>query len=446
MSETIGTPIETALSVRPKTLAEEIEMLRARDAKNAVIREENEARRKKEEADFQARLAAKQAEAEARLAERTLARCRDAREIVNQAIEKPMCFQDRNRLVKSVSDWNPEMCDFRTPKPTHPECIDESPHRHCRECGCVLPVDVVILKLNTGLVDAPNDPCMDITPIVSQTPAGGWKYREDLAGDFPSEHSAFCHDCKRMAQFRDFIVMSGWGTKASCDKCKDGWVVTGDKNDLPSCGLRLCDCWIMGKIDSDFQGASLAQFSEPIRKAVGSWWNNPGYGLLLTGDAGTGKTHLACAIFKVFYLQTGWRDALFRRCSDVFMQIKRTFDGGNRADFFGGEPHGEAGILDQLCNTPLLVLDDVCTGSGSGFERRDLYDILDRRRNGKRLTIVTSNFGPDKIAVHFKEEGEAQRIASRIAGLKEITLSGQDRRLTPADRRNGPLCAVPQER
>ena len=384
-------------------------MLRKRDAELAPIRAANEARRKKEEVEFQAMLAAKQAEAKARFAEKALMRCREAREKIKAASAQSMCFQDRTRLVKSVSDWNPETRDFQMPSPTHPECTEESPHHHCRTCGCTIPVDVFVARLSgaaVGLLDA----------------------AADFAPDFAPAYPDLCANWLSRARFEEFILRSGWGTKASCEKCKDGWIVTGDKSDLSSCGLRLCDCWVKEKLGEnlkEFWDASLTNFSPPIRKAVGAWFDNLEFGLFLTGNAGIGKTHLAIAIFKVVYLQWGWRDALYRRCNDVYEQIRKTF---SRSEFDWGQPSEEK-IVKELCACPLLVLDDVATGNGKEFEQRILLGILDRRRNGKRITVVVSNFGLAKIAEHFNEPREAERITSRIAGLKEMPWSGPDRRL-----------------
>lgn len=416
MSEPTGTPIESASSVKPKTLLEQdLEMLRARDAKNAVVRAENEARRKKENADFQVLLATKRAEAEARLIEKARLRCSEAQQIVKAATGQAMCFQDRSRVVKCISDWDPERFDFAMPRPAHPECTDKSPHRHCRTCERPIPADMFVMRLSSvgvGLVDA----------------------SDDFARDLTLEYPDLCPNCQRKARFEDFIARSGWGTKANCGKCKNGWVIVENPENRNMWGWRLCDCWVQEKLGKNlaaFWDASLTDFLPSVQKAVGSWLQNLDLGRFITGIAGLGKTRLAIAIFKVVYLQWGWRDAIYRRCNDVYDEIKQTFL--NSGQFYIGERPTEASITRKLTDCSLLVLDDVATGNGSDFEKRVIFNILDQRRNGMRPTIVISNFGPAKIAEHFNEPREAERITSRIAGLLEITWLGEDWRIRPSN-------------
>lgn len=106
--------------------------------------------------------------------------------------------------------------------------------------------------------------------------------------------------------------------------------------------------------------------------------------LLFLGGYGTGKTHLACAICN--RLHEARIRCLFTTAQDLFDSLY--------AAPFEEKPH----ILQQASDTPLLVLDDLDKlhvkqqdAEGGSFQKRTLFDILDRRYKGRRPTIITTN-------------------------------------------------------
>lgn len=130
-------------------------------------------------------------------------------------------------------------------------------------------------------------------------------------------------------------------------------------------------------------------------------------GLFIQGPAGSGKTHLAAAIVRDVIERGG--EISFRTYQQLLQAI-RSLPTNPRA-------------LSDYVEAPLLVLDDLGTGSLSDHERRYTLEVLDSRLNANRPTIITSNWDLEQIRQGFDE-----RIASRLATFKRLNFDGQDRR------------------
>lgn len=106
-----------------------------------------------------------------------------------------------------------------------------------------------------------------------------------------------------------------------------------------------------------------------------------GHGLVLAGKPGTGKSHLACAILQHIM------PAHIGAYVTVMDLIRRL-----RAGWGGRTGDGEADVLDQLANLPLLVIDELGVQFNSDGERVHLHDVLDRRYREQKPTILLTNF------------------------------------------------------
>lgn len=104
--------------------------------------------------------------------------------------------------------------------------------------------------------------------------------------------------------------------------------------------------------------------------------------LLFLGSYGSGKTHLSCAILN--RLHEARIRCLFTTAQDLFNSLY--------AAPFEEKPL----LMQQASDTPVLVLDDldklhVKQETDGAFQKRTLFDILDRRYKGRRPTIITTN-------------------------------------------------------
>jgi DNA replication protein DnaC len=181
--------------------------------------------------------------------------------------------------------------------------------------------------------------------------------------------------------------------------------------------MRRCDCLTEQKVKATippkYHNARLADFKEEfIASRLTPWLSNPTEGLLLIGEVGSGKTHLASAIVRAM-LETG-KQAEFRCASELYLDIRESY---------GNNGTSERQIMLRYCSASMLVLDDIGAGSLSDHERRILFEVLNRRGNECRPTVVTTNLSLDQIRGLIDE-----RISSRLKDYLTVAFTGADRR------------------
>jgi len=54
-------------------------------------------------------------------------------------------------------------------------------------------------------------------------------------------------------------------------------------------------------------------------------------------------------------------------------------------------------LFDQVRNTPLLILDDVDTGSGSPWAKEKLFQVVNHRFNASLPTVFTTTTKPQQL-------------------------------------------------
>lgn len=131
--------------------------------------------------------------------------------------------------------------------------------------------------------------------------------------------------------------------------------------------------------------------------------------LILSGQTGRGKTHLAAAMM-IEIMREG-RQAMFYPVGDMLDELLQ-----------GGE--GYFVLMKKLKTVPFLVLDDLGLERNTGLEY--LYRIIDARYRDRLQTVVTTNaLQPEELSAN----SNARIIAAILSRLLEngswVTLCGE---------------------
>ena len=132
-----------------------------------------------------------------------------------------------------------------------------------------------------------------------------------------------------------------------------------------------------------------------------------GESLLIWGDPGNGKSHLAAAV--CHKLKERGKIPVFQTMTELLERIRATF--GRQAK------EQEREIMAALQECDLLVLDDIGAEKVTDWTLDVLFRIIDGRYRRKKPTLFTTNFTPTELRERFKpDKGEAsveQEIAAR---------------------------------
>lgn len=106
-----------------------------------------------------------------------------------------------------------------------------------------------------------------------------------------------------------------------------------------------------------------------------------GRAMMLLGQVGVGKTHLACGILQAVIRNFGARGR-YTTAGAIIRSIK---------DTFGGRSKTESDVYAELMQPHLLVVDEIGVQHGSDFERLVLQEVVDGRYGRMLPTIIVSN-------------------------------------------------------
>ena len=109
--------------------------------------------------------------------------------------------------------------------------------------------------------------------------------------------------------------------------------------------------------------------------------------LVLLGETGCGKTHLAAAIAN--YRYQARQPALFVVIPDFLDHLRSTFSPESKVSYDQ--------LFERVKTTPLLILDDFGEHSTTPWAQEKLYQVINYRYNARLATVITSRCSLDDI-------------------------------------------------
>lgn len=191
------------------------------------------------------------------------------------------------------------------------------------------------------------------------------------------------------------VALDGSTTKCPCG--------TWDKARIAAAGAAA-------RIPERYRGKTLATFKadrgDRLRRelrehamAYSVGFKPSDRGLLLVGDTGCGKTHIAAGIL-IEVVRRGFT-GLYCNVTDLLSRLRESYRTQS-------EEH-EADILDEADSVDLLVFDDLGAEMATEWVRDRLYLIVNRRYENMKPVIVTTNCNEAEL-----KERLGPRIVSRL--------------------------------
>ncbi len=185
---------------------------------------------------------------------------------------------------------------------------------------------------------------------------------------------------------------------------------------------------------TDFPGAhhSLEFAHLSASKFAEEYDPRDGTGLLIIGQIGTGKTHLAVGIIKELILNKGI-PCLFYDYRELLKQIQNSYNAAVQTT--------ELDVLRPVFETDVLTLDELGAVKPTEWVWDTVSLILNTRYNNNRTTIITTNFedqpaagasgsvSPARAATRAETLGDriGERMRSRLHEMcRVIKMEGED--------------------
>ena len=153
-------------------------------------------------------------------------------------------------------------------------------------------------------------------------------------------------------------------------------------------------------------GLAIAIAKDYINKNITSADAN---GLIIMGESGVGKTHLAASIANK--LIENDKIVLMGRLTTLLDMIKETFKDNTKS---------ENELIELYSNVDMIIIDDLGTEKISNWALEKLYTIIENRNESRLPIIITTRFDKQGLIERFSKCQDEQLVDAIISKLYQM--------------------------
>ena len=159
-------------------------------------------------------------------------------------------------------------------------------------------------------------------------------------------------------------------------------------------------------ISNSANESSIAIAKDYVNKYI---TNANSYGLIIMGESGVGKTHLAASIANK--LIENDKLVLMGRLTTLLDMIKQTFKDNEKS---------ENELIELYSNVDMIIIDDLGTERISNWALEKLYTILENRNENRLPIIITTRFDKQGLIERFSQSQDKQLVNAIISKLYQM--------------------------